>query len=132
MNIYEQTEDILVLGREVTTFPSGIKEAFGALMKTLGSDRDYYGISWMDEGDKIKYYAMAREVLPGEAKSKNFEQLVIGKGNYRAEVLHDWMDQTECIKDIFHRLMENGKPNKDRPCIEWYQSNEDMFCMIRD
>lgn len=45
MKLYTQTEDLTVIGVQVKTFPVGIKEAFGSLMKTLGNDRDYYGIS---------------------------------------------------------------------------------------
>jgi predicted transcriptional regulator YdeE len=131
MKVYEQTEDIVVIGIEVKTFPLGVKEAFGSLMKTLGGDRAYYGISWMDDDDNVKYYAMASEAFPGEGKPHNYESLTIGKGKYKAEALHDWMSKTDCIKDIFHDLMGNDKPNKKHPCIEWYQSDADMLCMIR-
>src|SRR6476661_6153479 len=131
MEIYEQIEDIVVIGTEVTTFPGGIKEAFEILMNTLGSDRAYYGISWMDDSDHVKYYAMAREAFPGEGKLHHFECHTIEKGKYQTEALHGWSDKTDSIKDIFHHLMGNDRPNKERPCIEWYQSNEDMICMIR-
>jgi hypothetical protein len=131
MKIYKQPENIVVTGIEVTTFPLGIKEAFETLMKTFGSDRAYYGISWMDDSDKVKYYAMATEAFPGEGKLHNFEWLTIEKGDYQVEALHDWLNKTDCIKDIFHHLMGNDKPDKKRPCIEWYQSNEDMLCMIK-
>jgi hypothetical protein len=130
MEIYQQAEDIAVTGVEVKTFPTGIKEAFETLMKTLGRDRAFYGISWMDEGDHVKYYAMAREAFPGEGKLNNLECLTIEKGKYQTEALHDWLSKTDCIKDVFHRLMGNDKPDKNRPCIEWYQSNEEMLCMI--
>jgi hypothetical protein len=131
MKIYNQPEDISVIGVQVTTFPLGIKEAFESLMKTLGSDRAYYGISWLDETDNVKYYAMAREAFPHEGKLHNYEWLTIEKGNYKTETVHNWLSKTDCIKDTFHDLMGNEKPDKKRPCVEWYQSDENMLCMIR-
>ena len=60
MELISQTEDIPVIGIHVKTFPSGIKEAFESLMKSLGQGRDFYGVSWMDENDKIEYYAISQ------------------------------------------------------------------------
>lgn len=131
MEQYSQAEDLAVMGVHVATFPNGIKEAFGSLMKTLGSDRDYYGISWCDEDDRVKYYATAKEVFPSEREKYDYEVLTIEKGDYRAEAVHDWMSKTDCIKDVFHRLTPNDKPSKTRPCIEWYQSDEEMLCMVK-
>src|SRR5205085_3761694 len=116
---------------QVKTFPNGIKEAFGSLMKTLGSDRDFYGVSWLDENDNIRYYAMARESFPGEGKPHNYELLTIEKGEYLTETVHNWLSKTDRIKDVFHNLMGNNKPNKNRPCIEWYKSDEEMLCMVK-
>ncbi len=130
MKLYTQVEGVDVIGVKVKTFPNGIKEAFGALMKALGSNRDYYGISWMDENDKIIYYAVARELSPNEGKQYNYEYFKINKGQYRSEAIHDWMSKTECIKDVLHNLMGNEKPDKNHPCIEWYKSDDEMLCMI--
>ena len=117
---------------QVKKFPNGIKEAFGSLMKTLGSNRDYYGVSWMDENENIIYYAMARELSAGEAKQHNYELLTIEKGEYKTEAIHNWQSKTDRIKDVFHDLVGNNRPDKSHPCIEWYQSVEEMLCMIRN
>jgi hypothetical protein len=138
MELYKQTEDIDVIGIHVTTFPNGIKEAFGSLMKTLGNDRAYYGISWMDENKNVQYYAMAEAISKDEGKQYNYELLTIEKGEYQAETIHNWMSKTDRIKDVFHDLMVNNKtdkndpcPDKNRPCIEWYKSDEEMLCMVK-
>jgi hypothetical protein len=131
MKLYKQTEDIKVIGVQVKTFPNGIKEAFDNLMKTFGSDRDYYGVSWMDESDNVKYYAMAREVFPEEGKQKNYEFLTVEKGEYQTKTIHNWLSKTDSIKDVFHNLMGNNKPDKNHPCIEWYKSDEEMLCMVK-
>ena len=131
MELYQQTEDLTVIGVQVESFPNGIKEAFGSLMKTFGSDRAYYGVSWMDENDSVKYYAMAREAFPGEGKPYNYESLTIEKGEYQTEAIHNWLSNIDCIKDVFHNLMANNKPAKNHPCIEWYKSDEEMLCMVK-
>ena len=132
MNTYTQPTDLTLIGTKVSNFPSGIQNAFQKLGVTLGTNRAFYGVSWMDEHDNIVYYTMAAEALPGEGDRYQYERLIMEKGEYRTESLHNWMSQTDCIKDIFHRLMGGDKPGKDHPCIEWYQSLEEMLCMIRN
>lgn len=132
MEIYKQTETIITIGQQVPTFPNGIKEAFGNLMKTLGNNRAYYGISWMDEDDKVIYYAMAQEAFPGEGRQHNYDILPIEKGEYRGEAIQNWMSKTDSIKDVFHNLMGNIKADKNHPCIEWYMSDDEMVCMVKD
>ena len=43
----------------------------------------------------------------------------------------DWLSKTSSIKDVFHELVDSGQPNKNNPCIEWYQSDEVMVCMVK-
>ena len=131
MELYKQTDALAMIGVHVHNFPEGISAAFGSLMNTLGSDRDYYGVSWLDENDTIIYYAMAREAFPDEGKRHNYELLTIEKGDYQTETVHNWMSKTDCIKDVFHNLMANSKPDKNHPCIEWYKSDEEMLCMVK-
>ncbi len=65
MEIYHQQENISVFGVHIKTFPKGIKEAFDSLMNTFGNNRPYYGISWLDENDRVEYYAMLPEAFEG-------------------------------------------------------------------
>ena len=131
MELYKQSEDIGVIGIHINTFPVGIKEAFDSLMKTFGVGRNYYGISWMDERNSVQYYAMVKEAFPGEGENHRYERLTIEKGEYKTETVYNWLNKTDCIKDVFHDLMANNKPNKNHPCIEWYQSDEEMLCMVK-
>lgn len=130
MELHKEKEDFVVMGIQVRTFPKGIKEAFETLMQTLGA-RDYYGISWMDENDNIIYYAAGKELFTGESRQYKFEKLKIDKGNYQTEAIHNWQSKTDCIKDVFQKLMGDKKPDSNNPCIEWYHSPDDMLCMIR-
>jgi len=60
-----------------------------------------------------------------------YEWLIIDKGEYEIEAVLKWQNNTACIKDVFHDLMGNNRPGKSRLCIEWYQSDDKMLCMIR-
>lgn len=82
MNLYKQTENFNLIGVKVKTFPEGIKEAFDGLVRTLGSERAYYGVSWMNENDTVIYYALAREMFTDEGVQQNYELLTIEKGVY--------------------------------------------------
>lgn len=131
MKVYKQQENITMIGVEVTTFPRGVKEAFDTLGKTLGTQRDYYGVSWMDEGDAVKYYAMAREVSPGEAKQYQYETMTLESGEYATEAIHEWLSKTDSIKDVLHELTKGVRPDRAHPCIEWYKSDDEMLCMFK-
>jgi hypothetical protein len=93
MELYKQTGDVSLIGIAVKTSPQGIKEAFDSLMKTVGTERSYYGVSWMDEGNNVIYYAMATESFAGEAKLHGYESLVIQKGDYKTEAVHNWLSK---------------------------------------
>lgn len=131
MKLYEQMEDLSLIGIHVTTFPNGIKEAFDKLMKMLGEGRAYYGVSWMDNNNIVQYYAMANEQFPNEGKQYAYENIILPKGYYESETVHDWMNKTQSIRDIFQDLMKSDTPVENRPCVEWYKSDEEMVCMIK-
>lgn len=132
MEIYTQQDDLILFGTQVKTFPVGIMEAFDSLMKVVGNERAYYGISWFDEDGNIIYYAMAPEMIAGEAKQYHYETLTLLKGNYLTETVEDWRSKTDSIKDVFQRLMADVRPNKKNLCIEWYQSDNKMLCMVKE
>lgn len=131
MELYHQTENITVTGILVKDFPDKIKEAFDSLWKKLGNNRDYFGISWMDENNKVVYYAMAREAFAGEGRLQGYELFTIEKGNYKTELITDWMNKTDSIKDVFHALLGNSTTGAGNPCIEWYKSDKEMLCMVK-
>jgi hypothetical protein len=131
MEIYYQPEDMTVFGIQVKTFPNGIKEAFDSLMSTFGNYRSCYGISWLDENDSVQYYAMVPEAFEREANKYHYEKLIIKKGEYRTETIYNWLSKLDSIKDVFHGLVPNNRPNKNHPCVEWYKTDDEMLCMIR-
>src|SRR3982750_321343 len=128
MEKYRIPEDIRTFGVHVKTFPTGIGEAFNKLSKELdkGLNRPYYGMSWMDDKRNLVYYANSAELFPGEAEKYKYETFAIEKGEYYSEAIKDWRSNLECIKDVFHDMMESGKTDSRKPCIEWYKSQDEM------
>ena len=127
-------DDVKVFGIEVKTFPLGIGEAFNELIKKTGDTagaREYYGISFMNDNGKMIYKAVAEEKYDGEAKEYNYEEDIIEKGTYYFEVLKDWRNNTQCIKDIFQEMIKDEQVNKTKPAIEWYKNDNEMLCMIK-
>src|SRR4029077_9286056 len=126
--------DLKVFGIEVKTFPSGIGEAFEELIRKTGDragERNYYGISSMNNEGKMIYKAVAEEKFDGEAEKYHYERSTIGKGEYLFEVLKDWQNNTNCIKDIFQAMMVDDRIDKTKPCVEWYKNNDEMLCMVK-
>lgn len=133
METYNFKTDLKVFGKEVTTFPLGIGEAFHALINMIpdGSHRAFYGLSHMDETGKIIYKAAAEEKYPGEAEKYNRERYIIEKGEYLAVTITDWRDNTDCIKDVFHDMMQDDRADKTKEVVEWYETNSEMLCLVK-
>ena len=132
MEKYILPDDVKVFGIQVKSFPDGIGEAFDSLVKILpgGFNRSYYGISYMKDGAMV-YIAAAEEKDKGEAQKYNCERYTVEKGEYLTETLKDWRKKTDCIGDMFHRMMRDSHVDKTKPCVEWYKNDDEMLCMVR-
>lgn len=132
MEKYILKDDVRVLGRQVTTFPLGIGETFDSLEQMLpdGKTRDYYGISHL-EGDKIVYFAAAKEKFDGEAGKYQCDSAIISSGEYLVVPIYNWTNHLESIKEIFHDMMQDKRIDHTQPCIEWYKTMDEMWCMIK-
>ena len=133
MERYNLKTDLKVFGKEVTTFPLGIKEAFSALLERIpdGFKRTYYGLSYMDEMGKIIYMATAEEKYAGEAEKYNCDRYIIEKGEYLAVTIIDWLKKTDCIKDVFQDMMEDDRADNTKPVVEWYKTETEMLCLVK-
>mgnify|MGYP003525276420 CR=1 FL=1 len=126
-----QQEDVMLYGIHVKTFPVGIKESFDVLMETFGDSHSYYGISWIEGDGTIQYYSTVSVPYYSEANQANYERLTIPKGKYTTSTIFDWLSKTNSVKEVFHELLGGGYPDKQRACVEWYKSDEEMLCMVR-
>ena len=133
METYNLKSDLKVFGKEVRTFPLGVAEAFHELITMIpdGSHRAYYGISHIDEMGKIIYKAAAEENYAGEAEKYNCKRYLIEKGEYLAVSITNWRDNTDCIKDAFHDMMEDDRADKTGEVVEWYKTETEMLCLVK-
>jgi len=133
METYYIQHDIRVFGRQVVTFPLGVKEAFDELVHVVpeGLNRSYYGLSHLDAGGNIIYYAAVEEYAIGEGKKLGYDYYTIGKGEYLSAAIKNWLSKTDCIKDVFHEMMQDKRFDNITPCVEWYKSDEEMVCMLK-
>jgi len=124
---------IKAFGLRVNSFPNGIQQAFEELIEKTGDkagERNYYGISYMENGNMI-YNAAAEEKQAGEAEKFNYKTFTIESGDYVTEKLDDWQSKTNCIKDIFQKIIDDGKADTTKPAVEWYKNDKEMLCMIK-
>jgi predicted transcriptional regulator YdeE len=132
MKIYHQQQDQQLFGRLVKSFPNGVGDAFHALIETIKDDkRSYYGISKIDDKGGILYWAAAEEKAAGEAEKYKCERFTIPAGDYLSETVLNWRENTDCIKDVFHEMMQDARADTTKPCIEWYYKDDEMYCMIK-
>ena len=133
METYNLKNDLKVFGKEVRTFPLGVAEAFHELLTMIpdGTHRAYYGLSHIDEMGKIIYKAAAEENYAGEAEKYNCKRYLIEKGEYLSVTITNWRDNTECIKDVFHDMMEDDRADKTKEVVEWYKTETEMLCLVK-
>ena len=133
METYNLKNDLKVFGKEVPSFPLRVGETFQSLMNMIpnGSKRAYYGISHMDETGKIIYKAAAEEKYAGEAEKYGCPRYTIEKGSYLAVTITDWRDKIDCIKDVFHDMMEDDRADKTKEVVEWYKTETEMLCLVK-
>jgi hypothetical protein len=130
---YNLKDSLKVFGKQVATFPEGIGEMFNNLIRMLpdGDKRSWYGISKFTKNGGILYFAATEESFDGEAKKYGCDRYVIEKGEYLTETVNDWRKKTDCLKDVFHTLMQDSRVDKTTPCVEWYKNDDEMLCMIK-
>lgn len=134
MEIYNLANSINVFEFEVTSFPEGISEAFKKLVKLTSDDvgtRSYFGIVKTAEEGKSGYYAAAEEKEPGEAEKFGYDKFTIEKGEYLITRVASWRTKTSSIKDVFQELFKDSRIDKKMPCVELYQNEDQMLCMIK-
>jgi hypothetical protein len=74
---------------------------------------------------------MVPEAFERETNKYHYENLIITKGDYRTETIYNWSSKLDSIKEVFHGLMPDNRPDKNLPCTEYYKSVDEMLCMIK-
>jgi len=133
MEIFNLTTGLKVFGKQVKTFPNGIKETFDELIAMVpdGMQRSHFGLSYMTPDGKSIYYAASQEKQDGEAEKLNCERFIIEKGEYLTVTIKDWMKKTDSIKNVFGEMMTDCRVDKTKWAVEWYKTDDEMMCMLR-
>lgn len=124
--------DRILKGFQVPTFPDGIGDAFDQLVQRFGLKNSYYGICSMIDG-KLAYYATV-EAAGGAAEVVNdesLETLSVKTGSYASVHIANWREKLPLISRTFHEMMSIDNLDRESPAIEWYKSDDDMYCMLR-
>lgn len=133
MNTFFIEQEMYAFGVRVNDFPEGIGKAFDQLSQKVagGNQRSCFGLSRMDNDGSIIYYAALEERSPGEARLYGYERFVIPKGEYLSATLKNWRSHLPAIKSIFEDMMKDKRFDTSACCIEWYQSDTEMVCLLQ-
>ena len=129
--LLELKDDIQLVCITVTNFPKGIAEEFTKLEREFPetASAGYYGISWMAAEGQIVYKASA--VMPEHYSGNTYEKYILKKGTYLSVSIENWMQKISQITDAFTFLMKTKQFRDGCHCIEWYKSDELVYCMFR-
>jgi len=130
MEIFNLDKNLNLFSVTAESFPHDIGGAFHRLVNMLPdpAGRVFFGISYLTPECEIIYKAAVLESYEGEGKKLGCESLVVEKGKYISETIHDWKKDMGSIGATFRKL--SGRPDTLFPCVEWYR-DEDVICMVR-
>lgn len=124
--------DIRVFYITAESFPNGVLTAHQKLHSLLPftTNRKMFGISRPENG-VIVYRAAAEEITPGEAEQFNCDSLILKKGKYISNTIHDFMKDISSIGNTFREMLETPGLDPEGYCVELYFNEKDVQCMIR-
>ncbi len=124
--------DLKVFYVTATSFPAGVQQAFEDLRELLPSakNRILYGISRPEQG-KIVYRAAVAENYQGEGEQYHCPTLILPKGNYIAQPIHNWPQNISEVTPTFQNLLQRPGLDPEGYCVEWYKDNSELVCMVR-
>lgn len=125
-------KDIKVIYITAKSFPEGIQEAHDRLhaMIPFSKERRYFGLSRPEMG-VIVYKAAAEELKKDKEENFNCESFIIEKGTYRSITILNYKNDPLRISKAFEELISYSDIDPNGYCVEWYQGDEDLHCMVR-
>lgn len=131
MERYRLAEDVRLYCVQASSFPAGILAAFNRL-ENIFTDvplRDCFGISYMNEdGDIIYKAAIAASHIEN---SHGCEEFTLVQGEYLTTTIKNWRQNVPAIGQTFKTLIADARMDKTFPCVEWYENEEDVICMVK-
>jgi predicted transcriptional regulator YdeE len=116
---------------EAASFPNGVGAAHEKLhgIVPFSVQREYYGISWMEQG-KTRYLAAVGELHETEAEKYALEKFTIKKGSYICDTVHDFMKHIPAIGECFQRMLVDPRIDPQGYCLEIYEG-DDVRCLVK-
>ena len=125
--------DIIVFHVKASSFPDGVLAAHQKLHSLLSSPvgRHFFGISYPEAPGKIIYKAAVEESYPGEAEKLGCPTFIIKKGEYISIYIKDFYSNVPAIGKAFEKLIADSRIDPQGCCVEMYESEKDVRCMVR-
>lgn len=125
-------EDIALFYIQALNFPNDIGSTFAKIYSLfeVTHARQVFGISRPENG-KIVYKVAAEEIHKDELAKHLLPKFIIPKGRYLSIEIKNYKNQIGLITDAFNKLIVNPKIDPNGYCIEWYQTDKDVICMVK-
>jgi len=132
MKEIELAEDIRLMIVKAKAFPHGVVPAYQELERAISkpAGRSFYGISRGAEDGGILYWAGVRPIGDEERRLR-LEQFTVRRGTYISETLTNWRGREHVLGETFKKLYSDPRVDPLGSCVEWYQDNGDVICMVR-
>lgn len=133
MNVYTINEDIVVYCLTATSFPAGIAAVYNRLHELYppGNGRTYYGLSWPDGKGSLIYKAAVSLNETDDVPNEEFEPFTIKKGDYKSELIVNFMQDVQSIGRTFQQLLQDSAIDPYGYCLEKYLNPTDVLCMVK-
>jgi predicted transcriptional regulator YdeE len=133
METFDLENDFIVFCNKAQSFPEGVLLAHQTLHKLVEYNprRNYFGISYPQQGGEIIYFAAAEEIEENELQKHQLTPLTIAKGSYIYIDIIDFMNDIPAIGQAFQRLIQHPYIDPNGQCIEWYKEQNKCRCMVK-
>lgn len=126
-------ENINVLCLQALKFPDGIAETHHQLKEMMPKKdgRRFFGLSRPKPDGTIGYVAAAEQLDTSEADILGLQEYTIPEGTYYRITVHSFSNSEGAIQKAFELILQQADIDPNGFCLEWYITNEDVYCMVR-
>jgi hypothetical protein len=132
MKIVNILNDIHTLTVKAKSFPEGIAEAHITIQRLFpyAKPRRYFGMSNPEKGF-IVYKAAAEMLSDDNDLAPGVEKFTIKKGDYLSLTVADFAKNPMAISEAFEKLIHQPNIDPQGYCLEWYQNERDVLCLVK-
>ncbi|MHB1708640.1 MAG: hypothetical protein ACYCT2_04100 [Thermoplasmataceae archaeon] len=111
--------------------PVSADKTFDDLERKLPSlkGRKFYGMSKL-EGDNLTYFACVKVQGEDDANKREFQEIVLPKGEYEREVIINWEEHIDQISEQFEKIESKNIVDPQRFFVEYYRSRKELILMV--